>query len=322
MRISGFTMVKNATKLYYPIKASIASILPLVDEFVVALGDCDQYDQTREAILSLNSPKITIIDTVWDTQTYPRGMENAHQTDIAKSYCSGDWLFYLQADEVVHEQFLPVIETKCKQYLDDPEVEGFLFNYVHFWGDFWHYIPNHGWYPREIRIIRNDPDIHSWKSAQSFRRIPQFDGENYRQEDGTHKLHVVPLEAYIYHYGWVRPPRLMKRKAKTLSNIHSDKGQQESGAAADQGHFDYGDLSKLPKFQGTHPEVMDEWIAGFDWGDALTKDQIDPNRLPYKHEKLGNRILTFIEQTFFGHQLFGHSNWHIASKAMKRKGDA
>jgi len=90
MRISGFTMVKNATKLYYPIKASILSVLPICDEFIVALGDCDPDDFTRTEIESINSPKIKIIDTVWDLNKYSRGTENAHQTDIAKSHCTGD----------------------------------------------------------------------------------------------------------------------------------------------------------------------------------------------------------------------------------------
>lgn len=211
MKISGFTMVKNAGKLYYPIKESIASILDIVDEFVVALGDCDPDDNTRELILSLGSPKVKIIDTVWDTEKYPRGMENAHQTDIAKEACTGDWLFYLQADELVHEKYHAEIVEKCKMYLEDERVEGFLFKYIHFWGDYNHYQHEHGWYPWEIRIVRNKKDIHSWKSAQSFRRIPNFDGINYRMKEGTYKLGVKKLDAYIYHYGWVRPPKLMTK---------------------------------------------------------------------------------------------------------------
>ena len=83
MRISGFSFGKNTSKLYYPVKEAVASILPLVDEFVFALGKSDEDDQTRALLESLNSPKIKIIETVWDTEAYPNGMENAHQTDIA-----------------------------------------------------------------------------------------------------------------------------------------------------------------------------------------------------------------------------------------------
>lgn len=181
-KISGFSMGRNTAKLYYPVKQSIESILPLVDEFVFALGDCEADDRTRAEIESINSDKVKIIDTVWDLQKYPRGMEHAHQTDIAREACSGDWLFYLQADEVVHENDLPVIRKRCDDLLNNTLVQGLIFNYLHFWGDYEHYHKSHGWYKKEIRIVRNDPQIHSWQSAQSFRRIPDFDGINYRQK--------------------------------------------------------------------------------------------------------------------------------------------
>ncbi len=319
MRISGFSMVKNATKLYYPITEVIASILPLVDEFVLALGKGDDDDRTRASVESLNSNKIRIIDTTWDTNTFSRGTENAHQTDIAKEACQGDWLFYLQADEVVHEQFLPEIEHKCRKHLDDPDVEGFLFNYIHFWGDYWHIIPNHGWYPQEIRIIRNDPEIHSWRSAQSFRRIPNFDGFSYRQKEGTYKLKVVPLDAYIYHYGWARPPHLMKKKKNALAQIHNQKEEQsQTESLGQQGQtnaFDYGDLRKLQRFKGTHPEVMTERLEEFDWADELEPEKIDKHRKPFKHETFKNRLLTYFEQHIMGgRQFFGHRNWKVLTR--------
>src|SRR3972149_5841908 len=132
MKISGFSMAKNAAKLYYPVKESVMSVLPLVDEFVFALGDCDKDDTTREQLESIRSEKLKIIDTVWDIEKYPRGMEHAHQTDVAKEQCRGDWLFYLQADEVVHENDLPIIKSLCEKFLSDAEVEGLLFKYMHF----------------------------------------------------------------------------------------------------------------------------------------------------------------------------------------------
>ena len=200
MTISGFSMVKNADKLYYPIKQAIMSILPIVDEFVIALGDCDEDDNTRKIIESINDDKIKIIDTVWDLKKYPKGTENAHQTDIAKSHCSGDWVFYLQADEVIHEKYLDNIKSCCEKYLDNKNVDGILFKYKHFWGDYEHYHRGHGWYPNEIRVIRNEPDIYSWQSAQSFRRYDYYD--NPRQPDGHHKIRVAKVDAEIFHYGW------------------------------------------------------------------------------------------------------------------------
>lgn len=307
MRISGFTMVRNATKLHYPIAESIRSILPILDEFVVALGKGDPDDRTRERIEGIGSDKVRIIDTVWDTEAYPNGTENAHQTDIAKAECRGDWLFYLQADELVHEKDLGRIREACSAYLEDERVEAFLFNYIHFWGDFDRYLNAHGWYPEEIRIVRNDPDIHSWNSAQSFRRIPDFDGRNYRQVEGTYKLNVVKLNAHILHYGWVRPPYLMGKKKKALQAIHRGG---DSSAHEEVAPFDYGDLGKLPRYEGTHPEVMKEWIERT--RPQLQQGESDPDRDKHKHEKWKNRILTWIEEKLMGgRKLFRPKNWHL-----------
>ncbi len=313
MKISGFTMAKNASKLYYPIKQAVASILPIVDEFVAVLGDSDPDDTSREEILSLKSDKIKIIDTVWDIEKYPRGMEHAHQTDIAKEACTGDWLFYLQADEVVHEKYLPVIKKRCEELLHDREVEALLFKYLHFWGDFRHYSNSHCWYGHEIRIIRNDPEIHSWESAQSFRRIPHFDGLNYRVQEGTHKLKAALVDAFIYHYGWVRPPEYMQKKSKAFYTSHKGRITAEKMYERQPSAFDYGPLNKLKEFKGTHPAVMKEWIEKFDWEDRLQYEGgVNPKREKRYHEKLKNRFLTFIEQNFLGgRQIFTFHNYEL-----------
>jgi len=298
-------MGKNVDKLYYPIKPAIMSILPIVDEFIVALGKGDEDDKTREQIESINSDKIKIIDTVWDLDKYPHGMENAHQTDIAKSHCTGDWLFYLQADEVIHEKYLPAIKKRCEELLDDKEVEGLLFRYKHFWGDYKHYQTSHKWYKHEIRIIRNDPEIHSWESAQSFRRIPDFDGIHYRQQEGTYKLKVAKVDAEVYHYGWVRPPSLMKKKMRALDTIH--KG--ESGAEKKSNfyrNFDYGPLSQLKEFDETHPKVMKEWMETFNWQDELQyTGKPAKTRKKHAHERLKYRLITWVERNLLGGKTLG-----------------
>ncbi len=308
---------KNATKLYYPIREAILSILPIVDEFVVALGDCDPDDETRQVIESIPSDKVRIIDTIWDLKKYPNGTENAHQTDIAKSHCTGDWVFYLQADEVVHEKYLPIIKANCEKWLKDLEVEGLLFNYIHFWGDYDHHQNGHGWYKNEIRIVRNIKSIHSWESAQSFRRIPNFDGKNYRQQVGTYKLKVVKTPAFIYHYGWVRPPHFMQNKKKALDTIHKGKEKVTDLYKDQKDYFDYGPLGKCALFEDSHPEVMKSFIAKFSWADQLnySKKEIHPNRKKQKHEKLKYRILTFFEQNLFGgNEIGGFKNYILLNR--------
>ncbi|MCB0510241.1 MAG: hypothetical protein KDC82_05725, partial [Bacteroidetes bacterium] len=135
MKISGFTLANDkVAQLYYPYLESIQSILPIVDEFVVALDD--KVGDVRAGILGLNSDKIKIIDTTWDTEKYTDGTILAQQTDIAKEHCSGDWLFYIQSDEVMHEKYLPVIKAKCEELLHDSKVDALLFRYRHFYGDY------------------------------------------------------------------------------------------------------------------------------------------------------------------------------------------
>lgn len=302
--ISGFTFVRNAAILCYPFIESIRSILDVVDEFVIALASSSEGDTTLEKLLLLKSDKIRIIHTDWDIQSYTGGSEYARQTNIAKSHCTGDWLIYLQADEVMHENDTPLIRQACEQYHHNTAVEGFLCSYYHFWGDYDHYLPFHGWYAREIRIIRNLQTIQSVGDAQSFRSVTFDDGRI------THKLQVIKLPVRIYHYGWVRHPALMENKNQAArENYHGKKGIRNE-------YFDYGAMSHIPTFKGTHPKYMREQITAFDWQDLLhfEKDH-KPNRGPMKHEMKLYRIITIIEKILFGGvQKFGYSNWKIIGK--------
>ncbi len=308
-------MGKNALKLYYPMRQSVESILPLVDEFVVVLGDSDEDDFTRTEIEAIGSEKIRIVDTVWDIEKYPRGMEHAHQTDLAMQHCTGDWLFYLQSDEVIHEKDLETIRKRCEHLLPHPEVEGLLFRYLHYWGDYEHIQDGHCWYRKEIRIVRNHPEIHSWESAQSFRRIPDFNGRNYRQQQGTYKLKVAEVDAEIFHYGWVRPPALMQSKIKAFNLNHRGRKRVEEQVAArhfDRG-FDYGNLSKVTRYKGGHPAVMKSWIARFNWRDQLRFSGPDRSLNPVisKHDKPKYRFLSWLEKNLPGDRRLGEFKNYI-----------
>lgn len=309
MKISGFSFSRNATKLYYPVGEMIRSILPICDEFVIAVGKGDDDDRTLDEIRAIGDPRVRVIETVWEDKYCKRGMINSIQTDIAKNACSGDWLFYLQADEVVHEKYLPVIRSRCEQLLEDRRVDGLLFRYRHFWGDYEHYHTGHGWYPNEIRIVRNDPSIHSWQSAQSFRRFDHYD--NPRQEDGTHKLAVARVDAEVFHYGWVRPPHLMQNKRKALDSVHWGGSKAAAYYDGAPKEFDYGPLDRLGVYHGTHPQVMADKLASMSWRDKLQMSgKPDPRREPHKHERLKYRLLSIVERAFNGgNQIGGFRNY-------------
>jgi len=317
IKISGFTFSKNAEKLNFPIAASIESVLPMVDEFVVALGDCDSDDKTREEILAIRSDKIRIIDTRWDRVSFPNNTVYAQQTDLAKAHCSGDWLIYIQNDEVIHQEDIKKIKEACNDYFDNRNVDGFVFEYVHFWGDYEHYHKAHNWYPYEIRIIRNDERIHSWRDAQSFRKFGEFDGkyEDYIKKYGTSKLNVLNIGAKIYHYGWVRPPKVMAEKVRIGNPWLAMGSFGENKSEALPLSFDYGPMNRLHLFPGRHPQYMEQRINNYDWGDQLNfTGRKGMNRPLYKHEKLWYRLLSWLENNLLGDKrLGGFKNYKLVN---------
>jgi len=310
MRISGYTFVRNAVKLAYPIKESILSILDIVDEFVIAYCPGDKDDTTLAVIDSIDSPKIKLVDAEWIPEKYTRNTLYSYLSDIAKNSCTGDWLFYLQVDEVMHEKYLPIVYQACKYYLYKPAIEGLLFNYKHFWGDYDHCFTHHGWYPKEIRIIRNLKEIHSWRDAQSFRFYEQFNTStaSYLTKEGARKLNVALIAVEIYHYGWVRPPVTMSVKQNSMR-----KSRDQSLPALYNTAFDYGPLNRVPKFNSTHPGVMANRIDSIHWTDQLQySGKPNKNRLLHKHEKLKYRIRTWLELKLLGgREIGGFKNYHL-----------
>ena len=320
MKISGFTFIRNAELFYIPIKECIESILPIVDEFVIAY--CESDDKTLDIIKSIKSDKIKILHSEWKINEFPKHSEYARQTDFAKNHCSGDWLFYLQGDEAIHEKDLDYIKKQCALYLNDKQVEGFTFKYNYFWGDYNHVHRSHAWYSREIRIIRNDTNIHSWKDAQSFRRYQNFECsfESYYDKKTTRKLNVIELDAFIYHYGFVRPPEVLKDKSNAAKTTYK-LGLKNSHTHLLDDDYDYGNFNSVAVFKDSHPKVMDAFIAKFHWQNKLNFDpKYKTRNKPYKHEKWGCRVHSFIENTFLnGSPLWGFKNYKLIKKAEKNE---
>jgi len=139
MKVAGFTFIRNAVKNDYPIVEAITSILPICDEFVVAVGNSD--DGSEQLIKGINSPKIKIINTIWDETIREGGTVFAAETDKAFKAISPDmdWAFYIQGDECVHEKYLPLIKKEMEDNLNDNKIEGLLFKYLHFYGSYNYY---------------------------------------------------------------------------------------------------------------------------------------------------------------------------------------
>jgi len=276
MKVAGFTIIRNAIKYDYPVVEAITSILPICDEFIVAVGNSE--DETLQLIKNINSPKIKIIETIWDDSLRQGGQVLAIETNKAFDTISKDvdWCFYIQSDECVHEKDLASIKDAMQKYKDDKQVEGLLFNYVHFYGTY-NYVGNsRRWYRKEIRIIKNDKSIRSYKDAQGFRKTDNS------------KLQVKPISAEIYHYGWVKPPKAQQAKQENFHKMwHDDEWMKKNIAQVEE--FDYSQIDSLEEFKGTHPKVIQERIKAANWNFKFDKSQI---KLTAK-----NKLLLFIEKT-------------------------
>ena len=245
MRVSAFTFVRNAIRLDYPIVESISSVLPLVDEFVVNVGDCS--DDTPRLIESIGSPKIKILRSRWDPGIRTGGRMLAIQADLALSHCTGDWAVYIQADEVLHEDDLPKVRAALGSRLNDGRVEGLLFDFVHFYGNYHTLGVGRKWYDREIRVVRTGVGISAWRDAQGFR----LNGK---------KLRVVDSGAKIYHYGWARDPARMKAKIVELARWWHDDRTLDDKYDAGTVDFVFNTGGSLAPFRGSHPAVMADRI--------------------------------------------------------------
>jgi hypothetical protein len=278
MKVSGFTFLRNGQKLGYPFVESIRSILPLVDEFVIALGPCD--DDTEKMLRAIGDAKIRTIPTQWNERIRPdysvKGFVYGQQKSIALFNCTGDWAFYLEADEVLHENDLPKIRAAMEKYLNNERVEALAFDYFHFYGNANTIAWSPGWYRSEVRIIRNT--IPAWSSEALF-----FNVVTSRKKSRYPRAALTG--ATIFHYGWVRSEMQMNLKTAATHKFWDDKTLPT---------MDYSqiDSAVLKLFSGTHPQAVHDWLPKVEG-----IFQADPNYKLTPREKKHRRML-WLENSF------------------------
>lgn len=241
MKVSAFTFIKNGEILGYPFVESIKSILPIVDEFVVNVGQSE--DDTLKIIQAIDSPKIRIIESHWNNNMKDRGYVYGQQKMIAQFNCTGDWAFYLEGDEVVHEDDLEKIYACMKKYKDDADVEAIVFDYYHFYGNANSYLWSPAWYRKAPRIIKNS--IRSYAPDGLFWLVLD------KNKIGRYPK-AVECGAKMYHYGWVRSEDQM--------NLKSEKVQQYWNKGHKRINYTDIDGSIIQEFIGTHPQIVQEWL--------------------------------------------------------------
>lgn len=277
MKISGFTFLRNGQKLGYPFVESIRSVLPIVDEFIIALGPCE--DDTEKMLRGIGDDKIKIISTQWNEKMRSdysiKGFVYGQQKSIALFNCTGDWAFYLEGDEVIHEDDLPRIRAAMEKYLDDSRVEAIAFDYLHFYGNKNTIAWSPRWYRSEVRILRNT--IPAWAPKGLFFTVLD-----------TQKKSRYPRAAHcgatIYHYGWVRSEAQMKLKSDAVAKMGRDTTPMTG--------YSQVDSATLRPFAGSHPKVTQNWLPA-----AEGIFQADPNYKISAREKK-HRLMLKLENWF------------------------
>lgn len=284
-QVSGFTIVRNATILDFPLEASIRSILPICDELVVGVGRSE--DDTLERVRAIGDPRIRIIESEWDLSL--RGNVLSAETNRAMRACRHPWGVYVQADEVLHERGAEALAAAIRDADPDPRVEGLLVRYLHFYGGFETVATHRRMYRREVRAVRLDPalGIHSYQDAQGFRVGPEH-----------RRIRARITAAEMFHYGWARPAAAIRAK-------------RESDQALFPRRRVGGDLPLLAwipglvRFGGTHPAVAADWLAER-WVDPARV--IEPRR--FRRENLRYYLSAWIER-LTGVRVFEYRNYTI-----------
>jgi hypothetical protein len=283
--LSGFTLVRNAIKLDFPIVPAIRSILDVCDEVVVNVGKSD--DATRDLVTAIGDPRIRIVDAEWDMSQRNRVLRV--ETLRAMEACRGSWGIYIQADEVLHEDGARLLRDRVAEWDRDDRVEGLLVRYLHFYGGFELIATNRRWYRREVRCVRLDRDIRPHRDAQGFRVGPDL-----------RRIRARLTDAVMFHYGWARPARAIGEKRRTDLALYP--WRRVDGEANDR-PLEW--IPLLRRFAGPHPAAAAQWMAERSTDPARV---IGPRRLRPAHVRL---YLSDAIERVTGARLFEYRNYDV-----------
>ena len=298
--ISGFTYIRNGFTFGYPFLESMQCILPLVDELVIAVGNST--DGTREAVSALHPTKIKIIDTVWDDNLREGGKIFAQQANIALDNCKGKWAFHIQADELIHEQDYDKVKQAIFAADKVENIEGIVFDFLNFYGGYHHIGATRKWHRKEVRIIRNLPQIRSYRDSQGFRMYNSV--EEWKNGAKGRSLKVLYAPIPYFHYSYARKPQLMQKKNNYFNSFwHDDKWLNENNSKKQE--YDYSIVDAVKPFVGTHPKLMQKLVAAQDWEFVY-----NPKKAKFS---LKDKLL-FIVENLTGWRIGEYKNYKIVNR--------
>lgn len=302
MKITGFSFIRNAIKYDYPIKESLESLLPLVDEIVVAVGKSE--DKTLELIQKIDKKKIRIIQTVWDDTKREGGRVLAEETQKAYE-ATGAAASAAEPGREVGANTMFAAPTEATHAADRSETrsrgqrgqDGQSADWVFYLqGDevlheadypaireaadkycddqrvdgllfkYKHFYGSYDYLGASRRWYRREIRIvrpPHWRLNPAQKIYSYKDAQGFRKDDNR-KLTVKEIDAHVYHYGWVKPPAAQMLKQQTFNKYwHDDQWMQKNIPAASE--FDYSNVDSLIRFTGTHPAVMRDRIRKKNW---------------------------------------------------------
>jgi len=291
-KVCGFSFGRNLTRLDYPVEAAVRSVLPVCDRFVFAVGRSD--DDTRQRIERIDTGvmaggrggTIDIVDTDWpDVNVDGQVLAiEANKAMAAAEAIAGEdgctWGFYIQADEVIHEDDLPKVRAAMDGYAEDPQVKALLFRYLHFVLD---YQTTDPWmYHKAARVVRLDGSCTIFGDAcgPGLKDPPPDvlkinDGYLDKKHLGSHVRWAADpaierkraaagwwpwagWRARVFHYGWVKSRDQLDAKLDTVRKLWW--GTLDRGEAQRREETKFGDFidryPALKKYHGSHPAEM------------------------------------------------------------------
>jgi len=257
VNIHGFTLLRNGIKYDYPFRECLESLTELCESSYIALGDSE--DGTEDEVKKIKS--LNCIITKWDMSLMGDGGKIlSQQTNIAlnqlkkeKKDIPNAWGFYLQTDELIHENDFDQIKRDI-QAADEQGFDAVRFRYFHFWLNHNEIAISKRWYPQEIRAIKLDSAIQSHGDAQGF----------------TGQKKVYESDVHIFHYGHVREQAKREAKQELLIKMIRPSEKYSKYKSREEKAFN---KTETLKYLGSHPKWMKERIEKF--GDTFEAKVID-----------------------------------------------
>lgn len=136
MKLSGYTTTRNCVAMDYPFQESIQSLLDFCDE-VVVMDSSDGTDDTRKVLAEMekaNKGKLFVYHADMDWTAPNHGVYDGVLKQAAREKCTGDYLWQMDCDEVVHGGDRQVLEQLLTQAGNLNEIPLLCLPVVEYWG--------------------------------------------------------------------------------------------------------------------------------------------------------------------------------------------